>query len=322
MYDITTFGEILIDFTCQGKTVNGQRVFVQNPGGAPANVAVAAARLGGKTAFLGKAGKDMHGEFLKQTLEKEKVDIRGMLLDENWFTTLAFVTLDEKGERSFAFARKPGADTQIKKEELNMEILKNTKIFHIGSLPLTSEPARSTALYAIDVAKKAGAVISYDPNYRASLWENEQKARDELRSILSLANIIKISDEEIELLTGERKPEKAAQILIEQGIGLVAVTMGQQGAYIKNREGGCRVLGFQCQTVDTTGAGDAFWGTFLYQLSSSKKKLSEITLKEVIDFTYFSNSAASLCIERSGGIPAMPERTEIIRRMHQSMQNL
>ena len=154
-------------------------MFAQNPGGAPANVAVAAEKLGAHTAFIGKAGKDMHGEFLKSVLEKEKVDTKGMLLDENYFTTLAFVSVAENGERSFSFARKPGADTKIEKEEINVDILDKTTLFHVGSLSLTEQPARNTTHYAIRRAKEKGSIISYDPNYRASLWKDKKTAKEQ-----------------------------------------------------------------------------------------------------------------------------------------------
>ena len=184
MYDITALGEILIDFTYQGIGRNGQKLFAQNPGGAPANALTSAARFGAKTAFLGKAGTDMHGRFLKEILEKEQIDTRGFILDERYFTTLAFVDLSPEGERTFSFARKPGADTQITEKELDMEILGNTKIFHVGSLSLTSEPARSTTFAAIKAAKSAGAVISYDPNYRATLRLNV-----EMRMVMGVVNV-------------------------------------------------------------------------------------------------------------------------------------
>ena len=207
-YDITTFGEILIDFTWQGVNEEGQAVFAQNPGGAPANVAVAAAKLGARTAFLGKAGKDMHGEFLKEVLKKENVETDGMILDEKFFTTLAFVKTAENGERSFSFARKPGADTRIEKEEIHTVILDQTKIFHAGSLSLTDQPARDTTFYAVKRAKKNGSMISYDPNYRASLWKNEETAKEQMRSLIPYVDIMKISDEETELLTGKKNQRK------------------------------------------------------------------------------------------------------------------
>lgn len=169
LYDVTAFGEILIDFTLQGHNEDGQALYARNPGGAPANVAVAAGKLGARTAFIGKAGKDMHGAFLKSVLQRENVDTAGLILDEQHFTTLAFVDVKASGERTFSFARKPGADTMIRKEEMDVDVLDNTKIFHVGSLSLTDQPVRETLLYAVKRAKSKGSIISYDPNYRASL---------------------------------------------------------------------------------------------------------------------------------------------------------
>lgn len=205
IYDITVFGEILIDFTSQGFNEDGQMLYARNPGGAPANVAVAAGRLGAHTAFLGKAGNDMHGKFLKSVLEEEKVDTSGLILDDQYFTTLAFVEVNENGERTFSFARKPGADTQIQKEEIEIDVLDKTSIFHIGSLSLTAQPARDTTLYAVKRARKKGSIISYDPNYRASLWPDEKMARQQMRSLIPYVDLMKISDEETELLTDEKK---------------------------------------------------------------------------------------------------------------------
>lgn len=218
LYDITTFGEILIDFTWQGVNEDGQTLFAQNPGGAPANVAVAVAKLGGHTAFIGKAGKDMHGEFLKSVLEKENVETEGMLLDEKYFTTLAFVNIDENGERTFSFARKPGADTRMEKEEIDVDILDKTHIFHVGSLSLTEQPARDTTHYAIRRAKEKGSIISYDPNYRASLWKDEETAKKQMRSLVPYVDIMKISDEETKLLTDKESPEEATEILFRKGV--------------------------------------------------------------------------------------------------------
>lgn len=213
IYDITTFGEILIDFTSQGKNEDGQMLYARNPGGAPANVAVAAGRLGAHTAFIGKAGNDMQGKFLRSVLEKENVDVKGMLMDDKYFTTLAFVEVSESGERTFAFARKPGADTKIQKEELDIDILDQTYIFHVGSLSLTEQPARDTTFYAVKRAKNKGSIISYDPNYRASLWENEETAIENMRSLIPYVDIMKISDEEIELLTEYKNMMEAVEEL-------------------------------------------------------------------------------------------------------------
>lgn len=315
LYDIATFGEILIDFTWQGVNEEGQTLFAQNPGGAPANVAVAAAKLGAHTAFIGKAGKDMHGEFLKSVLENEKVEADGMILDENYFTTLAFVSVAENGERSFSFARKPGADTKIEKEEINVDILDQTKVFHIGSLSLTEQPARDTTFYAIRRAKEKGSIISYDPNYRASLWKDEETAKAQMRSLVPYVDMMKISDEETELLTGEKEPQKAAEILFQKDVKIVVVTLGSKGAYLYCKEGEAQIPGFSSSVVDTNGAGDSFWGGFLYCISKAEKQPEMFTMEELKEYVGFGNAVASLCVEKKGAIPAMPSLSEVKERM-------
>lgn len=317
LYDITVFGEILIDFTAQGENEDGQVLFARNPGGAPANVTVAANRLGSHTAFLGKVGKDMHGEFLREVLDREQVDTRGLLLDEKYFTTLAFVDINEAGERTFSFARKPGADTEIQKEELDIDILDRTNIFHIGSLSLTDQPARDTTFYAVKRAKNKGSIISYDPNYRASLWENEKTAKRHMRSLLPYVDMIKISDEEMELLTDFQEAEEAAKELYRQGIKIVAVTLGSEGAYVYCKEGGRKVSGFTSHVVDTNGAGDSFWGGFLYRISKLEKCLDDLGLDELEEIARFGNAVASLCVEKRGAIPAMPNLQQVEKRLVQ-----
>ncbi len=315
MTDILTLGEILIDFTSQGKNAEGQNIFAQNPGGAPANVAAAIARLGGRAAFAGKAGNDMHGRFLKETLERCNIDCRALKLVDDYFTTLAFVNLKEDGEREFSFARKHGADKMLKKDEVPLDLIAESKIFHFGSVSLTDEPSRSATLYAADEARKAGVTVAYDPNYRASLWDSEEKAIKEMRAAAGLADLIKISDEETALLTGENDCEKAADTLIKNGATVAVVTLGKDGAYVKTKEGGKHIAGFRANAVDATGAGDAFWGGFLYELSKSDKKPNELTLDEAADFARFANAVASLCVEKHGAIPAMPSLDEVEKRI-------
>ena len=284
-------------------------------GGAPANVAVAVAKLGGHTAFIGKAGKDMHGEFLKSVLEKENVETEGMLLDEKYFTTLAFVNIDENGERTFSFARKPGADTRMEKEEIDVDILDKTHIFHVGSLSLTEQPARDTTHYAIRRAKEKGSIISYDPNYRASLWKDEETAKKQMRSLVPYVDIMKISDEETKLLTDKKSPEEATEILFRKGVKIVAVTLGSDGAYLYCKEGGVHIPGFVSKAVDTNGAGDSFWGGFLYCISKAGKRPEAFTMDELKEYVRFGNAVASLCVERKGAIPAMPELAQVEERM-------
>lgn len=314
-FDITAFGEVLIDFTCQGYNEKGQKIFVQNPGGAPANVLVAASHLGGKTAFLGKAGNDMHGRYLKTVLRDEDVNVEGFRLDDAFFTTLAFVDLDEDGERTFSFARKPGADTQMLREEIDMKILANSYIFHVGSLSLTEEPSRATTFYAVNEAKKNGSILSYDPNYRASLWPDESTAIEHMRSLIPFANVMKVADTETELLTGQTDPEAAAQALCDQGVSIAVVTLGKEGAYVRTQHGGKMVPGFPSKVVDTTGAGDAFWGGFLYRLSQSRKALDQYDLQEIVEYVRFANAVASLCVSGEGAIPAMPQAESVFSKL-------
>ena len=202
MIDITAVGEILIDLTQSGVNKLGIPVFAANPGGAPANLAVAAARLGASTAFIGKVGTDSFGTFLRNTLTENKVDVSGMVTDPRNRTTLAVVALDKFGERTFSFYRDPSADVNLRAEEISGEQLKNTKFLHFGSVSLTTDPARSATLYAAETAKKHGAIISYDPNYRASLWSDEATAIEAMLEPLGLVDVLKVSDEELPLLTG------------------------------------------------------------------------------------------------------------------------
>lgn len=314
MFDIAALGELLIDFTPCGLSPDGQRLFEQNPGGAPANVLAAAGKLGLSTAFIGKVGEDMHGEFLKRVLIDYGINTEGLIFDRDTFTTLAFVALDDNGERSFSFARKPGADTCLKPEEVNDGIIKNSKILHIGSLSLTDEPARSATLHALSIAKENGVMISYDPNYRAPLWKNERAAIEGMRSVLPYVDVLKLSDEEMVLLADESAPETAAKKLVAGGVKLVAVTLGAEGTLVCNREGSIRVPGYQADIIDTTGAGDSFWGGFLYKLIKSGTRPEQVKLVEAMGFASFANAAASLCVEKRGGIPAMPDLQQVLQR--------
>lgn len=315
IYDVTALGEILIDFTPCGQSEAGQRLFEQNPGGAPANVLTALSKFGRKTAFIGKVGKDMHGSFLKEVLVENGICTDGLVEDEDAFTTLAFVALSEAGERSFSFARKPGADTCLTEEELKKELIAESKVFHIGSLSLTAEPVKSTTFKALEVAKAAGCIISYDPNYRPPLWDTKEVAVREMRSVVPYVDVMKLSDEETALLTDIAEPEGAAKKLLAQGVKIVAVTLGADGALIATKDGCVHVAGFPAKMVDTTGAGDSFWGGFLHKLLESNKAVEEITLDEAAEFTRFGNAVASLCVEKRGAIPAMPTLEEVKERL-------
>ena len=315
MFDVVALGEILIDFTPCGKSEAGQRVFEQNPGGAPANVLACLNKCGKKTAFIGKVGDDMHGQFLVDVLNDSEICTDGVVVDDNVFTTLAFVDLSDSGERSFSFARKPGADTCLTQNELKEEIIKDSKVFHIGSLSLTAEPVKGTTFKALEIAKEAGCIISYDPNYRAPLWDSKEDAIKGMRSVVSYVDVMKISDEETALLTGIVEPEGAAKKLVDRGASVVAVTLGVDGALVCTKEGSMIVPGFKADMVDTTGAGDSFWGGFLKCLLDSGKRPGEVSLEEAAEFAKYGNAVASLCVGKRGAIPAMPTVEEIEERL-------
>ncbi len=305
-FDIIALGELLVDFTYAGTSENGMTLFEQNPGGAPANMLTAASHMKRKTGFIGKVGTDMHGVFLKQTLDREGINTDGLVMDDQVFTTLAFVGIGAGGEREFSFARKPGADTLLRPEELNRDLLRDCRIFHVGSLSLTNEPARSATIEALRLASDAGAMISYDPNYRASLWCDHETAKKEISSLIPYTDIMKVSDEESYLITGEPDYKKAAKQILEQGPKVLAITLGSDGVYTATREGGCHVPAFPVQAIDTTGAGDCFWGGFLSGYLGSGKTPDELQTTDLAQFARFGNGAAALCVQKRGGIPSIP----------------
>lgn len=316
-FDVVALGELLIDFTPAGLSPTGMRLFEQNPGGAPANMLTSVSRSGLKTAFIGKIGSDMHGDFLRSVLESVPIDTSGLISDPSVFTTLAFVSLSITGDRDFSFARKPGADTKLSMDEINKDILTETKIFHVGSLSLTDEPSRGTTFEAVRIAKEAGAIISYDPNYREPLWENVDKAMEMMRLMAQLADIMKISDEETSLITPYKDPLEAGKYLIENGRKLAVVTLGEKGALAVSKTGYVEVPGFKSNVVDTTGAGDSFWGGLLARFISENVDLDNITTKQMYDIARFGNAVASLCVEKRGGIVSIPTLDETLERLKQ-----
>ena len=326
MIQKTTFlacalGEMLIDFTRQGRNAQGQRLFAQNAGGAPANVMAAMAKLGARTAFIGKAGNDMHGRFLKETLDNCGINSSGFTLSDDYFTTLAFVDVKADGEREFSFARNHGADKMLEKGEVPLDLIRSSSILHVGSVSLTDEPVRSTTLFAVQKAREAGCIISYDPNYRASLWKSEETAKKHMRNMLRYVDILKISEEETALMTGASNYEKAAEILLLQGVKIVVVTLGKLGAYVRTQDGGKIVKGFRNKAVDATGAGDSFWGGFLYQFSRCSKAPEDVTVFEAAEFADFGNAVASVCVEHHGAIPAMPTMEQVTEKMMEERQD-
>ena len=313
MADIITLGELLIDLTQNGADENGNGKFTAYPGGAPANVAVAAARLGSEAAFIGKVGDDAFGRSLRTTLEKEGVDTKGLYVCVEHPTTMAIVSVDESGERDFAFYRDPGADTQLTDDEA-VSALKDAKakILHIGSLSMTNSPGREACEAAVKYAKENGMLISYDPNYRAALWESEEQAIVMMKKLLPGTDILKVSDEEMVMLTGSEDFAEGSRIFADLGIDLVMVTMGGDGVFVRRGDYAEQIPGFSVKVADTNGAGDTFAGAMLSQIEKREGMLNGLTNDELKEFVVYANKAASLTCSRHGAIPAMPFASEVV----------
>lgn len=312
MADILTLGELLIDLTQGGTDDNGNAVFTAFPGGAPANVAVAAARLGAETAFIGKVGSDAFGRSLIAVLDREGVDTSGLYVSLEQPTTLAIVSVDETGERDFTFYRDPGADTQLTEDEALTAVRSHESagILHIGSLSMTTSPAREACEAAVECAREMGMLISYDPNYRAALWESEDTAIDMMKRLMPCADILKVSDEEMLMLTGTQDFEEGSRLLAGYGISLVMVTLGPDGVFVRRGDDTAVVPGFSVSVADTNGAGDTFLGAMLRQLSD-EDPIEDIGWDKLLEMVKYANKAASITCSRRGAIPAMPTAEEV-----------
>jgi fructokinase len=312
MYDVTALGELLIDFTPSGVNDQGVALFGRNPGGAPANVLAMINKLGGKTAFIGKVGADPFGGFLEKTLSGAGIDTSGLIQDPAYLTTLAFVQLSESGDRSFSFYRRQGADLMLTWQEIKCRLIDNAKIFHFGSVSLSGQPCRDTVHEAARYAQSKGRIISYDPNYRPLLWQSETEAKTEIAKLLGFSDILKVSEEEMVLLTGETDLEKGAALLAQNGPAIVLVSLGAKGAYFRCAHGAGRRFTYDVKTVDTTGAGDAFLGAVLYRLrDKNREELKAVSTGELEDIVDFANAAGSLTTAKRGAIPALPAPAEI-----------
>lgn len=310
-YDVVALGELLIDFTENGTSSQGNPVLEANPGGAPCNVLAMLNRLGHQTGFIGKVGQDMFGRQLENALKEVGIATEGLVKDEKIHTTLAFVHTLEGGDRDFSFYRNPGADMMLTESELNVGMIENCRIFHFGSLSMTDEICRKATKKAIHLAKESGALISFDPNLREPLWESLEAAREQIAYGLSKCDILKISDNEIQWFTGEQDYDKGVDYLLANyPIRLVLVSLGKEGsrAYMD----GIRVQAapfLQENTIETTGAGDTFCACVLhYVLEQGFRSYSEEEMKAMLTF---ANAAASLITTRKGALRVMPEKREI-----------
>ena len=312
MYDVIALGELLIDFAPQSTNEAGYPVLAANPGGAPGNFLAALSKYGCKTAMIGKVGEDSFGRLLIKTLNHAGIDTTGVITDPSVFTTLAFVSLDASGNRDFSFARKPGADTCLKPEEVNESLFSDAKVFHFGTLSLTDEPAASATRRAVELAGKHGLLISVDPNLRKPLWKSEEDAKAAIGWSLRQADIVKISDEEIDWLWG-LSPEKGAQKLLEEySVSLVYATLGPKGCYAATRTQAVYVQSPSgIRVVDTTGAGDIFGGSAMSQFIQCGKSPSELTEEDLRNIVRFACTAASLSTQKHGGITSVPDPEQI-----------
>ena len=310
-YDVVALGELLIDFTENGLSAQGNPLLEVNPGGAPGNVLSMLQNYGRKTAFIGKVGKDMFGRLLLDAVGSCGIDTKGIIVDDTVHTTLAFVQTFADGDRDFSFYRDPGADMMLTKEEVDTSLLRNTEVFHFGTLSSTHAGVREATRFAIDIAKEAGAVISFDPNLREPLWADLQDAKAEIAYGLGKCDLLKISDNEVEFMCGTDDYDKGAAILEEKyQIPLILITMGKAGsrAYYK----GIRVESapfLQENTIETTGAGDTFCATSIHTVL--KYGIDHLTQENLTELLTYANAAASVITTRKGALRVMPTLEEV-----------
>ncbi len=313
-YDVVALGELLIDFAPKSVNDAGYPTLAANPGGAPGNFLAALNKYGCKTAMIGKVGDDLFGRLLIKTLQSARIETKGVLMDGNQFTTLAFVSLDASGNRDFSFARKPGADTCLTPDEIDESLIADAKVFHFGTLSLTNEPAASATRKAIELAKAHGLLISLDPNLRKPLWKREEDAKAAIEWSLRQADIVKISDEEVAFLWGVSPEEGARKLLEEYGVSVTYITLGPKGCLAVTRNVSVTVASpAGIRVVDTTGAGDIFGGSAMSQLLQCGNAPAELTEAELTRIVRFACTAASLSTQKHGGITSVPEPKEVLQ---------
>ena len=310
-YDVTALGELLIDFTENGVSGHGNPLFEANPGGAPCNVLAMLTKLGHKTAFIGKVGDDFFGKQLKEAIEEVGIDSTGLCMDKEIHTTLAMVHTYPDGDRDFSFYRNPGADMMLKESEVKEELIKESKLFHFGTLSMTHEDVRKATKKAIQIAEDAGNIISFDPNLREPLWNSLDEAKEQILYGLSHCHILKISDNEIQWLTGQEDYTDGVKWILERyQIPLILVSMGKEGSRAYYGGKMVEVKPFiQKNTIETTGAGDTFCGCVLHYIC--EHGLENLTEENLLEMLQFANAAASIITTRKGALRVMPEEKEI-----------
>lgn len=311
--DIVCLGELLVDmFPAElGRRLVEVSAFRPKPGGAPANVAVAAVRLGARSAFIGKVGDEAFGHHLADVLRQEGVDVRGMRYDKEARTGMAFIAMPDENTAEFVFYRNPGADMRLRADELDRELLQETRAFHFGSLSLIQEPSRSATMEAANMARQAGALISFDVNYRPTLWNSPQEAYDRIMATVPHVDLLKVNEVELALLAGSKDLDAASKALLKQGPDLCVVTLGPNGSFFRVAEGGEHVPPFKVQTVDATGCGDAFVAGLLCQLvvgADWREQLSPARMRGVLRY---ANAVGALTALTQGVIPALPTADQV-----------
>lgn len=312
-YDVIALGELLIDFTENGLSEQGNPLMEANPGGAPCNVLAMLSKLSHSTAFIGKVGRDYFGEMLKKSIEEVGIDSTYLRMDDNVHTTLALVHTYPDGDRDFSFYRNPGADMMLSEDEIPAEILSDTKIFHFGTLSMTHDGVRTATKEAVEIAKESGAMISFDPNLRPPLWDNLDIAKEQVLYGLSKCDILKISDNEIQWLTGEEDYDAGVKWILERfEIPLILLSMGKDGsrAYYKGMRTEKEAL-IQKNTIETTGAGDTFCACVLHFICNYG--LDDLDAEKIEEMLVFANTAASIITTRRGALRVMPEEREILQ---------
>lgn len=312
LYDVTAMGEMLIDFTQNGQSGQGNQMFEACPGGAPCNVLAMLNKLGRKTAFIGKVGDDQFGRILKRTIEDLGVESRGLVLDSEIHTTLAFVHTLPDGDREFSFYRKPGADMMLTKEEVDYDLIRQSKIFHFGTLSMTDEPARTATVKALETARGEGCLITFDPNLRPPLWSSMEDAKKQMEFGFGYCDILKISDNEIQFVSGmEDYDDGICYLQKKYQIPLIFLTMGKEGSRAYYRNLRVERPGFSVKTVETTGAGDTFFGCAIHGvLEYGLEELNEEKLGQILTY---ANGGAALITTKKGAICSMPEPEDIMK---------
>lgn len=313
-YDVIAMGELLIDFTANGKNERGNTVFEACPGGAPCNVLAMLSKLGRKTSFLGKVGKDSFGRQLRNNLKDTGIDTSHLYEDKIVPTTLAFVHTLADGDREFSFYRNPGADMMLEEQEVSEEYICQAKIFHFGTLSMTHEKVKRATRKAVELAKKNGLLITFDPNLRPLLWENLEDAKEQMKYGFSKCDVLKISDNELQFVSGKENYDEGIKLLQEKyKIPLIFLTLGRGGSRVYYGKICVEEKAYDVPVIDTTGAGDTFCGNVIhFILQYGVENLTEKNLREILDF---ANSAAAIVTTRKGALCSMPEQKEILALM-------